>query len=320
MSKRIEKEDFKQIREWMYRNARNVELCMWQYVFEQGTAECVLDALSHYQNDDGGFGHAIEADNWNPNSTPIATHHVLKTCKLLGIQQWKHPIFENIMRYLESMKDFMPCGWCFCVPSNDSYPHAPWWNYSEEENQREYFGITAGLSGFILEYGKTSSDIYEKAISLAIQLLDVMEQDIQYGDMGLAEFIELVEVCEQLKIKGEKRFEQKDILGIKQILRKKVTSAIEHDTEKWKYYGVRPSNFIIAPEGDYYMDNKDIMQAEIDYLLNTRPQDDVWGITWTWFEHMDRYASQFALSETWWKGYKAVEKMILLRNFGVVTA
>jgi len=33
----------------------------------------VFDVLSQYQNPDGGFGHGLEADFWNPFSSPVQT-------------------------------------------------------------------------------------------------------------------------------------------------------------------------------------------------------------------------------------------------------
>ena len=48
---------YNEIKTWMYRNARHVELCLWQYFFEDGDKKAVADALLSYQNEDGGFGH-----------------------------------------------------------------------------------------------------------------------------------------------------------------------------------------------------------------------------------------------------------------------
>jgi len=62
--------DFQSIRRWMYRNARPLDLARWQYHFENGGKDSVLKGLSVFQNEDGGFGHALEADSWNPNSSP----------------------------------------------------------------------------------------------------------------------------------------------------------------------------------------------------------------------------------------------------------
>lgn len=55
------KNQYIEVRQWMYRNARHVEVCLWNYLFENGTKEAVINALSFYQNKDGGFGNALEA-------------------------------------------------------------------------------------------------------------------------------------------------------------------------------------------------------------------------------------------------------------------
>ena len=62
---------FLKAREFMYRNARPLDLARFQHHFENGSKETVINVLSYYQNEDGGFGHAVEADCWNPNSIPL---------------------------------------------------------------------------------------------------------------------------------------------------------------------------------------------------------------------------------------------------------
>lgn len=56
---------FEKARAFMYRNARPLHLARFQYHFENGSKEAVLNVLSYYQNEEGGCGHAIEADCWN---------------------------------------------------------------------------------------------------------------------------------------------------------------------------------------------------------------------------------------------------------------
>lgn len=317
MMKKVGSEFYQEIREWMYRNARNVELCMWQYLFEGGTQQAVADALSHYQNEDGGFGRALEPDNWNPQSTPIATHHVLRIYRLLGMEIDEHPIFTGINRYLKSGKDKLEYGWRFNVAGNDLYPHAPWWNYSEIENKKEYFGVTAGLCSYILlNFDKQSAE-YQNAVELTKQLLNAIQADIEYGDMGLMVLLELVEVMEVMEERGENAFAQYDREALKERLGIKITQSIEHDVDKWQYYGTRPSKYIDSPNSPYYEANKDIVNREIQYLIESRPKEDVWGITWTWFDNNEKYAKEFAITENWWKGYGVIEKMLLLRNFGI---
>ncbi|WP_309450615.1 hypothetical protein [Clostridium sp.] len=93
---------------------------------------------------------------------------------------------------------------------------------------------------------------------------------------------------------------------------------IVRDTSKWGHYSVRPSNYINSPECIFYKENEEIVSRELDYIIETRPKNGVWDITWSWFENNDKYAKEFAISENWWKASKAIEKINYLKNFNRV--
>ena len=134
----LNKNDYQEIRTWIHRNARQLELSVWNYFFENGSREAVSDALSYYQNEDGGFGHAVEPDGWNPESSPYATLVVTGILRRTGAADAKgagHPMMQGIFRYLESGAGRDENGWMFSIPSNDGWPRAPWWSYDEAENQ-----------------------------------------------------------------------------------------------------------------------------------------------------------------------------------------
>lgn len=308
----MEAQIYKEVREWMYRNARPVDLCLWQYYFEQGKKEDVVSALLHYQNADGGFGHALEADNWNPESTPITTQHALKILEEIGFFDMEHPVYQGIFSYLESGKDLREYGWCFTVPGNDKGPHAPWWNYSEEFNRQQYFGVTAEFCAFILKWGDRESALYRKALDLTDTLLEKLMSGADFGDSGIAGYITLVESLKEAKLN------QYDCEALKKVLAGKIRDSIEYDTTKWETYVTRPSSYIQSPESVFFEENAEIVKTELNYLKDTRPEGSVWGITWTWFDQMEKYSREFAISENWWKGYHAIEKMKFLRNFEAI--
>ena len=54
-------------RRFVLQRARPIDYARWCFEFEGASSDLVLDILSQYQNGDGGFGHALEADFWNPN-------------------------------------------------------------------------------------------------------------------------------------------------------------------------------------------------------------------------------------------------------------
>lgn len=306
----MQKAFYDEIRTWMYCNARHVDLCLWQYFFENGKKEAVADAMLNYQNEDGGFGHVLEPDNWNPNSTPASTDHALGLLGLIDFYDMQHPVYQGIWKYLNAEKDLAEYGWRFTVESNDAYPHAPWWNYSEAMNRKEYPGMTANFSAFILKYGDPGSPLYQKALKFTDVLLKMLTQDKDYGEMGLEGYIVLIDTVSELELDGY------DTETLTKILGGKIKKAIGEDMTVWEQYGVRPSNYIHSPDSCFYKDNAEMVGRELQYLLDTKPKDDVWGITWTWFDNMEKYGDAFILSENWWKGYRAVLNTLYLRNFG----
>lgn len=303
-------EDYQEIRLWVYRNARQIELALWQYYFEKGSKEAVLSALSFYQNEDGGFGNALEADNWNPNSslyTTLSAINILKDIKFSDIQ---HPIFKGIFKFLESNTYCSENGWYFNIPSNNDYAHAPWWTYDMEANAIESIGVTAEIAGFVLKYANKNSELYKKAMNYSDILINKLNTSEHYGDMGIGGYCALLESIEQVNLT-----DHFNLSLLKEKLTKLVHDSIERDTSKWVNYTVRPSEYISSPESSFYKGNEDIVSTELDYIIEARPKNGVWGITWSWFENNDKYPKEFAISENWWKANRAIHKINLLRSF-----
>ena len=118
------------IRRWIERNARPLEWALYRQKFENGSESAVLESLSAYQNPDGGFGYALEPDDWNQNSTLNATLYAMQLMLNVGVTQ--HPLMEGALRFLRSEACFRNGEWQFCTPSSRDYPHAPWWGMTEE--------------------------------------------------------------------------------------------------------------------------------------------------------------------------------------------
>lgn len=307
--KMITNKTFLEISNWVYRNAREIELSLWRYYFENRRKEDVLSALLVYQNEDGGFGHALEPDNWNPNSSPYSTLFAINILRDIEYTDLSHPIYKGIMNYLNSQNDFKEYGWRFTIPTNDNYAHAPWWNFNEEANKLESIGLTAELSAFVLRYGDKDSDLYQSVIKIVSLLIERMMYDNTFGDMGVDGFIVLIDTIKILKL-GEYNYD-----SLQNRLNELVKNSIEYDVSKWKVYGVRPSNYITNPHSIFYKENERIVLKELEYLVETKPENDVWGITWTWYENTEKYYKEFAISENWWKAYKAIERLRFLENF-----
>lgn len=309
--KKISKKAFNEIRLWIYRNSRQLDLAMWQYEFENGNKDNVLSALSHYQNADGGFGNALEPDCWNPNSTPYTTLNAISKLYTINFIDTSHPIMQGIIRFFESGVHFTGDGWLFSIPSNDDYPRAPWWTYDPKANEYEHKGVTLGIVCFVLQFVNRESELYKKAFAIANKLLSKLKEPDNLGDMGLSGYYMILEKIKQLGLA-----DQFDMAFHSVSIKKLVDEAIVRDVSQWVNYSVRPSQFILTPDSPFFEGNEDIVEKELDYLIDTRPDNGVWGITWQWWENYEKYPKEFSISENWWKADKAISTLKLLRSFG----
>lgn len=307
----LDKDAYNEIRSWMYRNARPLELALWKLNFENGSRETVADLLAFYQNEDGGFGNVLEPDCWNPESSPYTTMIAIGILRGIGFVDAGHPMLQGIFRYLESGAYSDENGWHFGIASNDQFPRAPWWTYDEAVNAVQDMGITAALCGFILRYGEKKSAVYERAAGYVDRILVKIKDTEDFGEMGAGGLGILVQDIEDSGLTS--RF---DCQFIKPLLTGLADRLMERNPEKWAYYTPRPSEFIPSPDSRLYRGNEEIVEKELDYLIDTRNPGGVWNITWTWFDLGERYPKEFAISENWWMAGKAIERMRFLRAFG----
>lgn len=303
-------EAYNEVRTWIYRNARPVDLAVWQYHFENGSSEDVVGKLAFYQNKDGGFGNALEPDCWNRESSPVTTMTALGLLRGIGFTDTDHPVMQGIFRFLESDRHCTDEGWLFSIPSNDRCPRAPWWTYDEGSNAVQGTGITAVLCSFIIHFADKESKLFEKASRYVDKLLKNVSQIKDFGEAGVGGIAALAQDIEEKGLSS--RF---DCSAVKEELKDMINRSIERDPGKWSDYTPRPSEFISSPSSPFYPGNEEIVEKELDYLIETRNPEGVWNINWTWFQLGGQYAKEFAVSENWWMSVKAIEKMSFLRSF-----
>ncbi len=67
----LDKNRLDSARQFIWRAARVIDQRRFDFLFDGGSADHVLDALRAYRNADGGFGHGLEPDIRGPESQPI---------------------------------------------------------------------------------------------------------------------------------------------------------------------------------------------------------------------------------------------------------
>ena len=96
---RLRKALFEGSRSFILESARPLEIALFHYLFESGATDRVLEALGHNQNEDGGFGHALEPDLRSPESSALCTSIAFQTLRLVGAR-YTHPMVASGIRYL----------------------------------------------------------------------------------------------------------------------------------------------------------------------------------------------------------------------------
>lgn len=315
---------FERAKTFIYRNARPIDYARWCYHFEKGTAEEVLKALKAYQNEDGGFGHALEADCWNPNSAPMQTWCATEILRELLVTSKNDKIFEliknsdlvkGILDYLENSLDEEGNGWRNCIESNNDYPHAPWWECSvtaqEQQSLNERFNDiynpTAALAGFILVYAPKDSGIHQKASCIAERAIEDMLIIDGLCDMHVIScFIQLYEYIKMTNVSD--RFK---IYELEQKLKSLVYGTISHDKEQWgKSYLCKPSQYMQSKDSIFFEQNQEITMFECDFIRKTQMDDGTWSIPWGW----GAYPEEWAISKNWWKSDVIIKNCLYLRN------
>ena len=298
---------FEKARGFIYRNARPLDLAMFQYLFENGSRENVIAALSAYQNPDGGFGWGIEADNFNPNSQPMgvwkATEYI---CRIGGIES-EHPVIQGILRYLSSGDGFDQARnqWNNTVLTSNSYPCAIWWKYPESGSAFSY-NPTAALAGFLIRYAKKQSALYEKGIRIAKEAAEWFIQDAPLERHIAGCFISLYEYCTDA---GVMPFDGNALM---EKLKEIVDRSICRDVSRWGEYIPRPSAFVTSRGSRFYHEGlEELCRAECEYIKSTQLPDGSFPVPWTWGNDY----KEWYVAENWCKAIITIENMLFLREF-----
>lgn len=304
---RLSQAEFTRIEGWMRRNARTLDMARWNYHFAGGPQSAVLEALAAFQNEDGGFGHALEPDAWNPHSSPLQTSTAVELLLELEITDNRHPIVQGILKYLDSGADMDGDTWHNVIPSNNNYPHAPWWHTDSSSTSHSPFNPSAILAGFILRVADQDSQLYARGTDIALKLSDSFLRNPGIERHPLKCVLILLDCIGRSGLQG--RFPYEQLIAAAE---DRINRLLEASAADWSGYSTRPSVFIETPDSLGFKANAAMLERDLDYIIAGRNSEGLWDLTWSW----DGYDKAFALSENWWKAVIAINNLRLLRAFG----
>lgn len=301
------KTTFEKAREFMYRNARPLDLARFQYHFENGSKEAVVNVLSYYQNADGGCGHAVEADCWNPNSTPLHTGTVCEILREIDFADKEHPLVKGMLEWFLSGVHFNGKSWNVIVTSNNDYPHASWWHTDSVSTCHTDYNTTAQIAGFIVRYAKPDSEVFKLGLRIVREAIEALSPS-DLNDMHTCScYVRMKDYIERAGLTDAVAYEE-----LSSKLREAVNRLIEKDVTRWEYYVCKPSVFIQSKDSEYYIDNSEAADYQCDFIIEKQLPDGSWDINWSW----EDYPDEWAISKNWWKGQVIIENLLYLKGFG----
>ncbi len=306
--KQLSPEAFAQAREFLKNQARPLERALFEYHFERWTPEQVVAELVLYQNDDGGFGHGLEADVRTPYSSALATSWALRILVEVGVTA-ASPIVGSSLRYLAATYDKEKQVWRVVPPETNLSPHAPWW-HDEGGSLERTFGnfiiiprvqIVASLQTYAaLVPADWLDDLTEQVVR------DVEATD-PLGEGGGSDLQYAIELAETKELR--RPFKDRLVRRI----RHSVPQVINRDPEQWRTYTLTPLRAAPTPTSVAADLIRDEVQAYLDFLIDQQRPEGNWEPNWSWGPFFPEEQAK-AMQE--WRGVLTLEALRALKAYG----
>jgi len=288
---------------YLTKTARPLDLALYNFHFNNGSQQAIIEALAAYQNEDGGFGKGIEPDFQMPDSSALGTTLALQYLVRLGKHEPTDLVREAIA-YLLQTYDQQKNGWNIVPKAVDDCPHAPWWQYERSQQGFGWGNPSAEILGYLLQYQTLVKDdafldtLRARALQRLHELTKLEEPDFH----ELLCYIRLYEQAD--------RSLQSQLYDT---LANLITKVVNLNPDEWKSYVAMPLTFVKTP-GSPFADLFDeaIIAANLDHLKQSLVGGDHWEPTWDWG---DTYPEAWGLAKQAWSGKLTVETTMLLRAF-----
>lgn len=280
---------------FLYKNGRLLDRRRFEYHFEGGSKQAVLDVLRAYQNPDGGFGNALEPDIRCPQSQPVPTEMALHIMDDIGA--FDPEIMEGIFRYLREIT--LPNGgFPLVFRSAIEYPHTLWWNVDRDDIPS--INPTGTIIGLLYKQ-KANRAFYEETwFKECVDYIWRFMEDARPD--GYHEGIQWVEF---LRYTSDQSRASRYLALVDEWLQSPGT--IERDPNAQGYV---QKVLDWAPTHESYASKfvtPDEVSIHLEALVGQQQEDGGWTISWP---------AVGPGAESEWRGWLTVERLKTLRSYG----
>ena len=246
---------------FIWHNGRLLERQLFAYRFKNQKPKNVINALLAYQNDDGGFGNALEPDIRCPDSQPVPCQVALEILDEVGFDE---AIVTRICDYLLTITT-AEGGVPWVLPSVMNYPRAPWWR--SEENPPASINPTAIICA-VLHKNRFQHTWLEGATEFCWRYIEGDLPEEMHDTGSVLSFLRHVLDRER----AEKQFERQ----VQYLLDSGLVADAGTDGYVWKPLDWAP--FPDDPLRKYFSQAK--VEAHFEEILAGQQEDGGWTIPW----------------------------------------
>lgn len=286
---------------FIWNTARVIERRRFDYLFRNGDAEPVVDALRAYRNADGGFGHALEPDGRGSESQPL---HALAALNLLDeAGRFDDSMVGGLLDWFAAISapdGGLPAG----VPTTRDYPHSPWWSTGDGEANSSLLP-TANIVGVLLK-NDVRHPWVEQASAFCWRAIRAIETSHPYEIEGVLAFLDHAPERAEAEREAARLGEIVDAQRL--VVRDPETAPADISVGYGPGEIHTPLNYATRPTS---LTRRWFSDAEIAHNLDLREraqqEDGGWIFDWGQWN---------AASTLAWRGVVTVEALTLLRAYG----
>ena len=306
--KQLSHEAFGRARQFLMAHARALEHALFEHRFEGTPVGGVFAELEHYQNEDGGFGQALEPDLRTPTSSALATGIGLRMLRELGCPR-DHPMVRKAVAYLMATYHDEAQVWRVVPTDANMFPHAPWW-HDEDGSLAELFNgfriiPRALIVGSLHHYSAlVPSGWLDGITEVTVKYIEMVEGLGAGGGSDLEYVISLAEA---------QNLSQYYAARLKTRIQKAIPAAVVSDPTKWSSYCVTPLRIVPSPKSIGADLIQDELQMHLDYQIAHQTPEGTWDPTWSWG---NSYLEVWKQAKLEWRGHLTLETVTELCAFG----
>lgn len=292
---------YSRAREFLLTRARPLERALFRFHFENAPAAEARCALAAYQNQDGGFGRALEPDCRLPDSSALATcvafEHMRALCVPAG-----DPMVHAAVRWTQAAFDRALRRWLLVPAAVNQWPHAPWWTWQGPGEP----GCTANpgveFVAHLWRYREvTDPEFLSEITELAEHVIETLPVRPEMHDLlCVIRLAETPAVPAALRNRAAER------------VRRAGPAIVARSPAEWTGYGVKP--LLLAPAADSLLAPvlREAVDANLEFEIARQGADGAWAPNWNW---LGQYPSDWPQAEAEWKGVLTLHTLLTLHSY-----